>query len=53
MASSNSEIEQRLRTKGASLVGFADVSGLPVSTTGGLPRAVSVAVRLASTIACG
>jgi epoxyqueuosine reductase len=46
MKSLNSEVEQKLRNDGASLVGFADVSGLPTSLTGGLPRAISIAVRL-------
>jgi epoxyqueuosine reductase QueG len=46
MSSLNAEVERRLRNEGASLVGFADVSALPASITSGLPRAVSIAVRL-------
>jgi epoxyqueuosine reductase len=46
MTSLNCEVEQKLRSAGASLVGFADVSGLPASLTGGLPRAISIGVRL-------
>jgi epoxyqueuosine reductase QueG len=39
-------IESMLKEKGAHLVGFADVTGLPTTVTGGLPRAVSVGVAL-------
>jgi len=42
----NCEIEDNLRRNGADLVGFADVSGLPAELTGGLPRAISIGVRL-------
>ena len=40
------KIEQELVRGGADLVGFADVSGLSATMTGGLPRAISIAVRL-------
>ncbi|NLZ04777.1 MAG: epoxyqueuosine reductase [Phycisphaerae bacterium] len=50
MPSLNAEVERRLRNEGASLVGFADVSGLPASLTGGSPRAVCIAVQLDPTI---
>jgi epoxyqueuosine reductase len=50
MRSLNSEVEQKLRSSGASLVGFADVSELPEAMTGGLPRAISIGVRLDPTI---
>ncbi len=46
MKSLNGEIEQKLRNAGASLVGFADVSELSTTVTGGLPRAISIGVRL-------
>ena len=46
----NSQIEQKLQNSGAGLVGFADIGALPVDMTGGLPRAVSVAVPLDPTI---
>ncbi len=39
-------IEHRLIAQGACLVGFADVGNLPAGVTGGLPRAVSIAVAL-------
>lgn len=42
----NSVIERELITHGACLVGFADVRNLFVKVTGGLPRAVSIAVAL-------
>ncbi len=42
----NSELERMLRTDGASLVGFADTTGLSTTLTGGLPRAISIGVRL-------
>jgi GNAT superfamily N-acetyltransferase len=38
--------EQDIRRLGADLVGFADVSCLPAEVTGGLTRAVSIAVAL-------
>ncbi len=50
MTSLNSEIEQTLRSQGAGLVGFADVSGLPEAMTGGLPRAIAIGVPLNPTI---
>ena len=40
------EIKQELLSHGASLVGFADVSTLPVQVTGNFPRAISIAVAL-------
>jgi epoxyqueuosine reductase len=46
MRSLSSQVEQKLRNDGASLVGFADLSGLPMKLTGGLPRAISIGVRL-------
>lgn len=42
----NSAIEHELFTQGACLVGFAEVGDLPAGLTGGLPRAVSIAVAL-------
>ena len=46
MKAINSQIEHELLRQRASLVGFADVTNLPVEKTGGLPRAVSIAVAL-------
>ena len=46
MTSLHMKIEQELVRGGADLVGFADVSGLPEAMTGGLPRAVAIAVHL-------
>jgi len=46
MMPSNPELERKLRTDGASLVGFADMSGLATTLTNGLPRAISIGVRL-------
>jgi len=46
MGSLNHEVEQKLRDGGAGLVGFADVSELPETLTGGLPRAISIGVPL-------
>jgi epoxyqueuosine reductase QueG/predicted GNAT family acetyltransferase len=46
MGSLNSEIERKLREGGAGLVGLADVSELPETMTGGLPRAISIGVPL-------
>jgi epoxyqueuosine reductase len=40
------DLARRLQREGASKVGFADLSGLPVEIRAGLPRAVSVAVAL-------
>jgi epoxyqueuosine reductase len=42
----NSQIEEELISHGANLVGFADVTNLPVEMTVGLPRAISIAVAL-------
>jgi epoxyqueuosine reductase QueG len=42
----NSQIEDELLDNGASLIGFADVSILPVQVAGNLPMAVSIAVAL-------
>jgi epoxyqueuosine reductase len=42
----NNQLQQQLTDGGASLVGFADVSDLPARMTAGLPRAISIAVRL-------
>jgi len=42
----NERIRTMLKEQGGDLVGFADVSDLPVDMTGGLPAAVSIAVRL-------
>lgn len=46
MRALNTEILDRLKGKGADLVGFADVTCLPADVTDGLPRAVSIAVAL-------
>ena len=46
MKALNSQIEDELLDNGANLIGFADVSTLPVQVTGNLPRAVSIAVAL-------
>jgi epoxyqueuosine reductase QueG len=46
MDAMNSEIERDVVMHGADLVGFADVTMLPGKLTGGLPRAVSIAVAL-------
>lgn len=46
MKSLNDKLERELRKSGAGIVGFADVTGLPADMTGGLPRAVSIAVPL-------
>lgn len=46
MNSLNSEIERDVLEHGANLVGFADITMLPINVTGGLPRAVSIAVAL-------
>ena len=40
------EIKQELLNHGASLVGFADISALPVQVTRNFPRAISIAVAL-------
>ncbi len=46
MRALNTEISDSLKGNGADLVGFADVTCLPVDVTDGLPRAVSIAVAL-------
>ena len=46
MSMLNTEIVQTTKENGANLVGFADVSCLPVDVTNGLTRAVSIAVAL-------
>ncbi len=46
MKTINSQIEHELMAHGADLVGFADVTNLPVEMTGSLSRAVSIAVAL-------
>jgi epoxyqueuosine reductase len=42
----NGQIRTMLKEQGSDLVGFADVSDLPLDMTGGHPKAVSIAVRL-------
>jgi epoxyqueuosine reductase len=49
----NSEIELELKQKGASLVGFADISGLPTEARSGLNYAISIAVALDAAIIKG
>ncbi len=46
METLNSQIESQLIEAGASLVGFADVSGLPADATGEMESAISIAVAL-------
>jgi epoxyqueuosine reductase QueG len=46
MMNLNGRIRTILKEQGADLVGFADVSDLSADMTGGLPAAVSIAVRL-------
>lgn len=46
MDAMNLEIERDVSEHGGNLVGFADIKMLPVKVTGGLPRAVSIAVAL-------
>jgi epoxyqueuosine reductase len=46
MRALNTEILDRLKADGANLVGFADITCLPVDITDGLPRAFSIAVAL-------
>ncbi|MCX5645383.1 MAG: GNAT family N-acetyltransferase [Phycisphaerae bacterium] len=46
MRASNAEIIRQLTDHGADLVGFADVSCLPADVTGGLTRAVAIALAL-------
>ena len=40
------DLAGRLKAAGAALVGFADLTCLPVAVRGGLPRAISIAVAL-------
>ena len=42
----NEQIENELLKHGANLVGFANLKDRPVEMTGGLPRAISIAVAL-------
>jgi epoxyqueuosine reductase len=42
----NAEITRRLKDHGVDLVGFAEVSCLPADVTGGLTRAISIAMAL-------
>lgn len=42
----NERIRTMLKEQGADLVGFANITDLPAEMTGGLPAAVSIAVRL-------
>jgi epoxyqueuosine reductase QueG len=46
METLNSQIESQLIEAGASLVGFADVSGLPAAARGEMKSAISIAVAL-------
>lgn len=46
----DAEIRRQLKDHGADLVGFADVSCLPAEVTGGLTRAVSIALALDPTV---
>lgn len=46
METLNSQIESRLISAGASLVGFADISGLPAEARGDMEFAISIAVAL-------
>lgn len=46
MKTLNAQIESRLVEAGASLIGFADISGLPVTARGEMKFAVSIAVAL-------
>ena len=50
MASLNSKIESRLMEQGASLVGFADIRGLPGDTRRSRKFAISIAVALDASI---
>ncbi len=42
----NGRIRTALKEQGGDLVGFADIAGLPAGLTGGLPRAVSIGIKL-------
>jgi epoxyqueuosine reductase len=46
METLNLQIESKLLEAGASLLGFADISGLPAIVTGGMKSAISIAVAL-------
>ena len=46
MGTLNSQIESQLVEAGASLVGFADISGLPTAARGRMKSAISIAVAL-------
>ena len=46
METLNSQIESQLIEAGASLVGFADISGLPAAVRGEMTSAISMAVAL-------
>jgi len=46
----NSLIESQLKSQGACLVGFADVSGLPAAATASMKHAISIAVALEAAI---
>jgi epoxyqueuosine reductase QueG len=50
MTTLNSQVESRLTEAGASLVGFADVSGLPAAARGEMESAISIAVALDASI---
>ncbi len=47
------DLESVLRSGGACLVGYADLSALPPGTTHGFPRAVSIAVALEPAVIAG
>jgi len=47
------ELKRQLAASGAALVGFADTSGLRREMTDGLPRGISIAVRLDPTVIQG
>ena len=49
----NSQIEHELLGKGASVIGFADISNLPNEITVGYPRAVCITAALDPTIVSG
>ena len=50
MRALDAEIRRQLTDHGADLVGFADVACLPAEVTGGLTRAVSIALALDPTV---
>jgi len=47
------DLEAFLRERGASLVGYADLSPVPPEVRGGMPRGVSIAVALTPSIVAG